>query len=271
MRPAQLAAAIAAIVLFSFSPAWPQPPAKPALDRFGGLMEVSFDATGFFHTQFDGARWWLVTPEGHGFFSIGVNHISPDSYPVRGTSELRYHDSILKQYGSEQAWADTALERFREWGVNTVGAWSCDLLNARMPYTPILGMTGSWNDNSAPDFFTPAFEEDMKHSADENASRKDDPWLIGYFLGNELPWATDHRRGHSLFDTYCAFPADAPGKQRLVAFFQARYESLEAFGRVWKDAPASWDELAARPRLVALDETRAVADREAFTLEAARQ
>ena len=43
-------------------------------DRFGGWTELKFDATGFFRTEHDGRRWWLVTPEGHAFISWGVNH-----------------------------------------------------------------------------------------------------------------------------------------------------------------------------------------------------
>jgi len=40
--------------------------------KFGGYTELRFDATGFFHTHFDGKRWWLVDPEGYAFFSNGV-------------------------------------------------------------------------------------------------------------------------------------------------------------------------------------------------------
>lgn len=39
---------------------------------YGGWMQNSFDATGFFHTHFDGSRWWLVDPEGYAFISNGV-------------------------------------------------------------------------------------------------------------------------------------------------------------------------------------------------------
>ncbi len=45
----------------------------PERDRFGGLKSGQvFEATGFFRTERREGRWWLVTPEGHGFFSIGI-------------------------------------------------------------------------------------------------------------------------------------------------------------------------------------------------------
>ncbi|BFI94892.1 MAG: hypothetical protein RSP_04020 [Rhodanobacter sp.] len=58
-----------------------QPPAAgamPAVDRYGGRLDVHLQATGWFHTQKAGGRWWLVTPDGHGFFSLGVNTVKAD-------------------------------------------------------------------------------------------------------------------------------------------------------------------------------------------------
>lgn len=53
------------------------PAAKPAAatDRYGGRLDVQLAKTGWFHTQQARGRWWLVTPDGHGFFSLGVNAI----------------------------------------------------------------------------------------------------------------------------------------------------------------------------------------------------
>src|SRR3546814_18607291 len=35
-------------------------------------------ATGWFHTQKAAGRWQLVTPDGHAFFSLGVNAVTAD-------------------------------------------------------------------------------------------------------------------------------------------------------------------------------------------------
>ena len=39
-------------------------------DKYGGLKNIKFKSTGFFRTEFDGKRWWLVTPLGHGFITL---------------------------------------------------------------------------------------------------------------------------------------------------------------------------------------------------------
>jgi hypothetical protein len=53
---------------------------KSGVDRFGGVTGgVSFEATGFFRTQKQGGRWYLVTPEGHPFYSLGVNAVTADN------------------------------------------------------------------------------------------------------------------------------------------------------------------------------------------------
>lgn len=40
--------------------------------RFGGTTGVRFDKTGYFHLARTKERWWLVDPDGYGFFSNGV-------------------------------------------------------------------------------------------------------------------------------------------------------------------------------------------------------
>ncbi len=52
---------------------------KAGLDTYGGLKSgPSFAARGFFRTEKQGGRWYLVTPEGHAFYSLGVNAVAPD-------------------------------------------------------------------------------------------------------------------------------------------------------------------------------------------------
>ncbi|EJM86247.1 Beta-galactosidase [Pseudomonas sp. GM74] len=52
---------------------------KSSLDKFGGLTKgPSFKASGFFRTEKRDGRWYLVTPEGHPFYSLGVNTVAPD-------------------------------------------------------------------------------------------------------------------------------------------------------------------------------------------------
>ena len=52
---------------------------KSSLDKFGGWNKgPAFKASGFFRTEKREGRWYLVTPEGHPFYSLGVNTLSPE-------------------------------------------------------------------------------------------------------------------------------------------------------------------------------------------------
>src|SRR5690606_7981376 len=55
--------------------AWLKNP--PAQDRFGGWPSAqSFEAKGFFRTEKRDGRWYLLSPEGNPFYSLGVNAVS---------------------------------------------------------------------------------------------------------------------------------------------------------------------------------------------------
>lgn len=50
---------------------------RPRTDRFGGLLDgPTFTASGFFRTEKRDGRWYLVTPSGQAFYSLGVNALS---------------------------------------------------------------------------------------------------------------------------------------------------------------------------------------------------
>lgn len=58
---------------------WQGERSKLPLDRYGGVTSAgTSNATGFFHTLKRDGRWVLVTPEGHPFFSLGVNAVAPE-------------------------------------------------------------------------------------------------------------------------------------------------------------------------------------------------
>jgi len=58
-----------------------------------------------------------------------------------------------------------------------------------------------------PDVYSPEFAQYLEESAKAQlAPRKDDPWLVGYFIGNEPPWP---RRESEVVDMYLAGPPTA--------------------------------------------------------------
>ncbi|MGC5702902.1 beta-galactosidase [Pseudomonas sp. NFXW11] len=73
---------------------------KAGLDPYGGWSQgPSFKASGFFRTEKRDGRWFLVTPEGHPFYSLGVNTVAPDN---------------SQTYVSEREWMFSALPNSSE-------------------------------------------------------------------------------------------------------------------------------------------------------------
>jgi len=78
------------------------------------------------------------------------------------------------------------------WGLNTIASWSDPRLGAakRKPYVVLLH---GWGIESGylglPDVFSDGFAKKIDAAAAEQCSgKKEDPWLLGYFIGNEPPW-----------------------------------------------------------------------------------
>lgn len=78
------------------------------LDRFGGLLGTqSFKGSGFFQTAKREGRWYLVTPDGNPFYSLGVNAVTPSQSRtyVEGResmfADLPASDSPLAAYYGE--------------------------------------------------------------------------------------------------------------------------------------------------------------------------
>jgi len=213
-------------------------PSSPR-DSFGGWTSIRHAPTGFFFPQEISGRWWLIDPLGNVFLSKGVNHISfrGDIAPKLGYSP--YGRVAEKRYGTAEKWAQEAVGRLREWGFNTVGAWSSrETFEQQMPYTVILNLGasagGDWLKGSFPDVFSQEFEEKVQARGRRLcSSRSSDPFLIGYFTDNELRWGPDWRSRRSLLEDFLALPADAPGKVALVDFLIERYGTATNVSEAW--------------------------------------
>lgn len=99
-------------------------PDSAGQDRFGGLLGATpFEATGFFHATKRDGRWYLVTPEGNPFYSLGVNAVSSSQSRtyVEGR-ETMFLD--LPQPGSELAEYYGEGDNRSETGANRGRAYS---------------------------------------------------------------------------------------------------------------------------------------------------
>ncbi len=159
-------------------------PTLPDRDVYGGWASgPAIKPTGFFNTLKVNGKWWLVTPSGHLFFSLGMDVISAGSgytfvegrekmftWLPDATDPLAKHygrsDHVLygpakkgrtfnfytanleRKYGAEylEKWRQGALDRLLAWGFNTIGNWSDPALYERkhVPYTATIHISGDF-------------------------------------------------------------------------------------------------------------------------------
>lgn len=150
--------------------AWP---GLPDRDRYGGWTQgPTLKAAGFFRVEKVDGKWWLVTPDGHLFWSIGVDCVGtqaatittgreymfswlPDAGdplarhrgriksahmgPVKeGDTFNFYAANLQRKFGTDwlNPWSELTLSRLTSWGFNTIANWSDHLFygNGRVPY-----------------------------------------------------------------------------------------------------------------------------------------
>ena len=182
-------------------------------DAYGGDERVQLEATGFFRVEQLCDRWWMVTPDGHPFYSTGVNYLTPRGDTGLETGVANYGEAVDAAYDSHDDWAATTVERLASWNLNTAGCWSTDLMDTRMPYTPSLDMAADdWVEGTVADYFDSAWIAAVEANATAAAARVGDPALVGYFIDNEIRWGPDWRGFDTLLQLYLQLPAEAPGK-----------------------------------------------------------
>jgi hypothetical protein len=84
------------------------------------------------------------------------------------------------------------MSRLESWGLNTIGNWSDSRLwdAHQRAYQVNLGGWGMRDGYlGMPDVYSEEFVKTAdRDAAAQCAPRKDDPWLLGYFIANEPPW-----------------------------------------------------------------------------------
>src|SRR5271157_5139929 len=88
------------------------------------LITPAFAQEGFFRAENRNGVWWIIDPRGVPTLSLGVDNISYESDRVKGTGSCPYGEALDKIYPDHNAWGLEALARIRQWGFNTIGAWS---------------------------------------------------------------------------------------------------------------------------------------------------
>jgi agarase len=220
------------------------------LDIYGGLKKIKGEKSGFFHTQKINGRWWIIDPEGNIFISLGVNAISYKGDMARGLGYAPYGKLTKRKYGSPSIWAKNTIKRLKSIGFNTIGSWSDkETFTQGMAYTKILYFADGamWQGISAGNF-ADVFSDEFKEYADLIASQeckrlKDDPYLLGYFLDNEMKWLGGWDKPIPLLDAYMEKEKDSKGKRAAIDFLKSRYKEIEKFKEVYILDISNFEEL----------------------------
>ncbi|MBN8707896.1 MAG: beta-galactosidase [Verrucomicrobia bacterium] len=199
----------------------------------------------------DGPLSRHMIPYGNAFSAVVKNGMSYDFYAA----------NVERKYGPgyRESWRDRTFQRMRAWGFNTAGGFS-DLameFSSHTAYTLAIGARGEhqrisdgisgWRQMDDP--FDPAFatqiEESVRSLKPETIR---DPWLLGYFSGNEESWG-DGRSGKTPRQHYgLAYgtlrkDATSPAKQALLSTLKRKYETIEKLNLAWRTTFENWGQL----------------------------
>jgi len=232
-------------------------PAYTQAGRVALPEEPRGKATGFFHLEKIADRWWVIDPNGRPFFIIGTDHANYRVHWCEKLGYAPYHRNMVELFkGDEAAWAASTAERLLAWGFNSLGANHSPSLRYRglawmgfaafgTGFAAIADICPKTTWTGFPDVFDPRFERycDLR-ARRECAPHRQDPWLLGYFLDNELEWFGKEGRPWSLTDEVFKKPPSSHGKRALIAFLEKRYPTVEQLNEAWGTKAASYEAIA---------------------------
>lgn len=199
------------------------------LNRFGGRTSRKEKATGFFHTAKIDGRWWLVDPEGGLFVHRGIAG-------VKKLSSTGAKAAWKTKFGTDAEWSAQTTALLRAHGFNGLGAFAETepFRAAQQPlvYTRIWNFMQSYGKKRGGTsqksghmgypgdcifVFDPGFETFCEEHAKQLTAEKDDPWLLGHFSDNELPFRAEALKN------YLALPATDHGHQAALKWLRDRH------------------------------------------------
>ena len=186
--------------------------------------------------------WWLIDPKGQPTLSIGTDHVSFTSHWCEALGYAPYARNVKQLYGAAEPWADEATRRLRAWNFNVLGAGCSpqtryhglahtEFSSFGADFSAIAALVPKTTWTGWPDVFDPRFEPFCEIRASQRCRAGDDPWLLGYFLDNELEWFGKGYEPWGIAADACTLPATAAGKKALVASLR----------RTFHDDPAAFN------------------------------
>jgi hypothetical protein len=230
MKSASCLAWVGALLSFAI-------PALAADDRYTRVLQ-------------NGNGSWNFERDGRRFFSMGVCHIS-----AKNEGKGRCYDGVNAR-GSLAKWTDSVVQRMVGAGFNTAGAW-CDevIYQKQLPAARYLwlGVEAGGTKQRLLNVFSPGYEEAIDNLCRQLvAPHRNDPWLIGWFLDNELPWygefgwPTENQK--SLLEFALDLPAGDANRDAAIRFLTEYYGTFDKFAAEWQTDVSTWDQVNKAPR-----------------------
>lgn len=197
-------------------------PSRKDFDSYGGYLAIKGTATGRFHLESIGGRHFLITPEGHGFISIGVTHTG-----AIGRPEQQRCDYLKEKCAGDWNIANAELiSNFRKWGYNSLGYDSHQSTRKLLPYFADCYPTwvSSWlrKQIEFPDVFSDAWKKEARNTIERMVKTYGgNPNLIGIYWTDIPAWDLKQAKrtaGKTWVDAIRSLPEDAPGKIRYERF-----------------------------------------------------
>lgn len=186
---------------------------------------------------------WLVDPQGHPFFYLGVSCVDQGTRPDQFDSSNPSYAASRYYAGSNQ-WAEATTRRLRSWGFNTIGAWS-DFATFRrsgtdLKFAPVLHV-GSTAGAPWWDMWDPKIIDRMHQIArDKILPLQHDPRVIGYYSDNEMGWWNA-----TLFKMTLEQAPTSGQRRRLLRLLRETYHDQweELLADFEPEGTSSWEEL----------------------------
>ncbi len=212
--------------------------------KYGGYLNAKVKATGFFRTEKIDGRWWFVDPEGYLFLSVGVDCVSAGGggnltnldkrrnlYKELPPASLNANQSrrgsasfgtwnLFRRYGDDYPLKskEMIIKRMDKWGLNTIANWSSPevmQMNRKAFMLQLRGVGIEDGIMGLPDVYVAGFAEKIDSACKSFVEPyKENPWVIGYFTGNEPSWLEQEERLCSMI----LEGADLPIKTELKAW-----------------------------------------------------
>lgn len=230
--------------------------------QYGGIQSgTKYNATGYFHTEKIDGKWWLIDPEGHLFWSVGVTGPGQgSSTPTNGRTSIFptfdeekgsalwplleqetqngtinfYNMNVKRKYGTEWETKHEAVTygRMKKWGLNTTGSWS-NQPKINHPYCvqiwhPFANYFGSIKKMIDP--FSETWISTVKSYIKSSAANKvNDPWLLGVFVSNELDWNEEMAVPNEVLKMTNTRPA----RLAMENFLKNKYTDIQSLNNAW--------------------------------------